>query len=93
MNSKVEIITVEVTRSRTGLYTATSDALDGVYMAHTDPDKIVADLPAVVRRWFKNNKNIDVDVFTSGPVAGRDDGFFIPTIPVPAEVAAQSLRR
>jgi hypothetical protein len=93
MNSKVEIITVEVTRSHTGLYTATSDALDGVYMAHADKEQIIADLPAVVRRWFKNNRNVDVDVFTRSPVAGHDDGFYIPAIPVPVEVAAQSLRR
>lgn len=92
MNKDVQIITVQVTRSASGLYTATSDALEGVYMAHHDSAAIVADLPAVVRRWFKNNQNIDVDVFVREPV--RDDGhMFIPTISVPAEIAARSLGR
>jgi hypothetical protein len=92
MNKNVEIITVQVTRSDSGLYTATSDALDGVYMAHHDCEAIVADLPAVVTRWFKNNRGVDVDVFVRPPVE-NDGGFYIPTIPVPAEVAARSLGR
>ncbi|KRR21399.1 hypothetical protein CQ14_07055 [Bradyrhizobium lablabi] len=92
MNTDVQIITVEVRRSNSGLYTATSDALDGVYMAHTDREAIVADLPAVVSRWFKSNHNIDVDVFMRPPVP-NNGGFYIPTIPVPAEIAARSLGR
>jgi hypothetical protein len=92
MNQDVHIITVIVRHSQSGLFTATSDDLDGVYMAHTDCDAIVADLPAVVARWFKNNRNIDVEVFTQKPV--KSDGeYFIPTIPVPVEVAARSLGR
>jgi hypothetical protein len=95
MNQNVQIITVNVRRSRTGLYTATSDALDGVYMAHRDPEAIVADLPAVVVRWFKVNQGIDVKVFMPPHDAAQDDvdGFSIPAIPVPVEVAARSLGR
>jgi hypothetical protein len=92
MNKDVQIITVQVTRSGSGLYTATSDALEGVYMAHHDCDAIVADLPAVVTRWFKNNHGVDVDVFMRPPVENAG-GFYIPTIPVPAEIAARSLGR
>jgi hypothetical protein len=95
MNKDVQIITINVRRSDTGLFTATSDALDGVYMAHRDPEAIRADLPAVVTRWFKTNKGIDVKVFMPAHDAVHDDseGFSIPTIPVPAEVAARSLGR
>jgi hypothetical protein len=93
MNRDVQIITVEVRRSGSGLYTATSDALDGVYMAHHDREAIVADLPAVVRRWFKNNHDADVEVFMRQPVPHDGDGFSIPTIPVPVEIAARSLGR
>lgn len=92
MNQNVEIITLVVRRSPSGLFTATSDDLDGVYMAHTDRDAIVADLPAVVARWFKNNQNLDVEVFLHKPVQ-NDGNFCIPAIPVPAEVAARSLGR
>lgn len=92
MNEDVQIITVVMRRSPSGLFTATSDALDGVYMAHADREAIVADLPAVVSRWFKNNRGIDVDVFVHKPVQ-NDGEFFIPTISVPAEVAARSLAR
>lgn len=92
MNQDVQIITMVMRRSQSGLFTATSDALDGVYMAHTDCDAIVADLPAVVSRWFKNNRGLDVDVFVHRPVQS-DGEFFIPTISVPAEVAARSLGR
>jgi hypothetical protein len=92
MNQDVEIITVVVRRSDTGLFTATSDALEGVYMAHSDCDAIVADLPAVVARWFKNNHGTDVEVFLKKPVQ-NDGEYFIPTISVPAEVAARSLGR
>jgi hypothetical protein len=95
MNKDVQIITVNVRRSQSGLFTATSDALDGVYMAHRNPEAIVADLPAVVTRWFKANKGVDVKVFMPAHDAVQDDstGFSIPTIPVPVEVAAQSLGR
>lgn len=92
MNKDVQIITIDVRRSQSGLYTATSDALEGVYMAHADKDALVADLPAVVTRWFKNNHNVAVDVFMRPPV-DNEGGFYVPTIPVPAEIAARSLGR
>jgi hypothetical protein len=92
MNRDINIITVQVRHAANGLYTATSDALEGVYMAHPDREAIIADLPAVVRRWFKRNQDIDVEVFMHEPVQTNGD-FFIPAIPVPAEIAAKSLQR
>ena len=92
MNRNIEIITVMVTRAASGLYTATSDELEGVYLAHPDRNVLIADLPAVVRRWFRNNHQIDVKVFMSEPEL-TDGDLFIPAIPVPVEIAARAIQR
>jgi len=92
MSAKFEIIEIEVRRSDSGLLTATSDVLDGIYVAHRDINKIVQDMPRIIQRWFKIHQNIDVKVFVSS-VEKLDDNFMIPTISVPVEIAAQSLAR
>jgi hypothetical protein len=89
MKDSLDIITIKLSKSATGLFSATSEALDGVYMAHRDLTKIVADLPEVVKRWFKVHKNEDVTVFVS-PLDGETT---IGAIPVPAQIAAQALAR
>lgn len=86
------IISVRIEESRTGLFTATSDALPGVYVAHRDLQKIVDDLPEVITRWFKLHRKQDVTVF-KGPLLRRDHSFAVSAIPVPAEIAAQAIGR
>lgn len=84
MNQEVRTISVVLRRSHSGLFAATSDDLPGVYMAHCDRAAIIADLPAVVSRWFKNNTGTDIDVSMREPV--RNDGSsIICTISVTAE--------
>jgi 2-keto-3-deoxy-galactonokinase len=92
MSNTHEIITIDVERSATGLFTATSADLDGVFVAHRDLQAIVRDIPNIVQRWFKKRRNQDVTVF-NGPITARDGGVRIPTIPVPAEIAAKAVSR
>jgi hypothetical protein len=86
------IITIEVKRGESGLFTATSDDLDGVFIAHRDLNAVIADMPNIVQRWFKKRRNQDVTVF-NGPVTKLDGGVMIPAIPVPAEIAAKAMAR
>ena len=74
-----EIIAVRIHQSTTGLYTATSDALEGVYVAHRDLQRIVQDLPNVIRQWFKSRRGEDVTVF-AGPVERLDGSLAMPAI-------------
>jgi hypothetical protein len=92
MADKFGIIEIAVSRSKSGLLTATSEALDGIYVAHRDINKIVEDMPRVIQRWFKIHQKIDVKVFVSS-VEKLDDNFTIPTISVPVEIAAQAIAR
>lgn len=92
MSNPHGIITIEVTRSESGLFTATSADLEGVFVAHRDLQAIVRDMPNIVQRWFKKRRNEDVTVF-NGPVSAHDGGVRIPAIPVPAEIAAKVLSR
>lgn len=87
MADKFRIIPIAVSRSDSGLLTATSDELDGIYVAHRDIKKIVEDMPRVIQRWFKIHRKMDVRVFVSS-VEKLDDSFTIPTISVPVEIAA-----
>lgn len=86
------IIAVEVRRSATGLFTATSEALAGVYIAHREIAAIIADMPKIIEHWFKIHRKQDIVVFT-GPLVRSDDTTSIQVIPVPAEIAAQSATR
>jgi len=86
------IISVRIEESQTGLFTATSEALPGVYVAHRDLQKILDDMPEVITRWFKNHRQQDVMVFR-GPVQRRDHSLAMGAITVPAEIAAIALGR
>jgi hypothetical protein len=86
------IIAVQIRRSRTGLFTATSETLEGVYVAHRDLTKIVADLPNIIRHWFKTHRKEDVVVFTA-PAEQSDDMTSVLAKTVPAEIAAQAIAR
>jgi hypothetical protein len=89
---KYGIVVLKVVQDRDGLYTATSPQLSGVFVAHRDLDKILDDVPNIMRLWFKRNKGTDIEVF-KGPVHHSDGTQMISMVPVPAEIAAQALAR
>lgn len=91
MTSTSGIITVAIRRSASGLYAATSESLEGLYVAHRDAQTIIDDLPTIVKHWFEKHKDIAVEVFT-GPVSTNDGDYVFPAIPVPIrpEIAAQA---
>lgn len=55
-------VVVDVHRSASGMFCATSIDFDGVYMAHRDLKKLIEDLPDVVKQWFKLHRQQDVTV-------------------------------
>lgn len=89
---KFGIVVLEVTQDRDGLYTATSPQLKGVFVAHRELDKIVDDVPNIVRLWFKRHKDMDIEIF-KGPTHHSDGTQMISMVPVPAEIAAKALAR
>lgn len=89
---KFGIVVFEVRQAADGLYSATSSQLAGVCVAHRDIDKILEDVPNIMRLWFKRHKGMDIEVYR-GPSESRDGTMSIPAIPVPVEIAAQALSR
>lgn len=87
-----EVVLIKLRREADGLFTATSPDLAGVCIVHRDRDRIIDDMPNVVRLWFKRNKGIDVEPFW-GPRQGTDDTSAFPMAMIPAEVAAQAMAR
>jgi hypothetical protein len=92
MSSNCEIVVFQLRREADGLYTATSPSLAGVCVVHRDKEKILEDMPNIVRLWYKRNRNQDVAVFT-GPEREDDDILSILASTIPAEIAAQHLGR
>lgn len=92
MSEKAGYIAVRIAQSSSGLFTATSNDLPGVFVAHRDIDKIADDMPAIIQRWFKHHRGLDVTVL-SGPLQKFDDSFGMLANCVPAEIAAQALGR
>lgn len=86
------IVVFEVRQDTDGLFTATSPDLAGVCVAHRNLDKIVEDMPNIMRLWFKRHKGIDIRAY-QGPTETSAGTVKIPVIPVPAEIAAQALAR
>jgi hypothetical protein len=92
MKDEHDIIVVTVTRHEDGLFTAQSADLAGVYMAHREIEKILEDIPNVIRLWFRRHRHMEVEVF-QGPLQKTDDSIAIPALPIPAEIAARALAR
>jgi len=89
---KWEIVVVKIESDADGLYTATSAQLAGVCVVHPDKDRVIEDLPNIVKLWFKRNRGIDVTAFV-GPLRDIDSFSELPIAPIPAEIAAQALSR
>lgn len=92
MTKNYEVVVIKIRRDRDGFYTATSPDLAGVCIVHADMDRIVKDLPNIVRVWFKRNRGIDVEAFL-GTGRDFDDTSSFPMCAVRAEIAAQALAR
>lgn len=86
------IIVVTIARHDDGLYEATSPDLAGVCVVHRDVQKILEDIPNIIRLWFKRHRQMAIEVF-QGPVQQIDDSYTIPAMTVPAEIAARALAR
>jgi hypothetical protein len=85
-----EIIVFNVRRDADGLYTATSPHLSGVCVVHRNKDRIIEDMPNIVRVWYRRHRGIEVEAFV-GPSKDFDDVSAFPMFAVPAEIAAQAL--
>jgi hypothetical protein len=92
MNEKCEIVVFKVRRDADGLFTATSPDLAGLCVVHSDIERIIEDMPNIVRLWYKRHRGIDIEPFF-GPRKDFDDTTSFPVFPMPAEIAAQALAR
>jgi len=91
MFDKSNIVVLRIALGKSGLYTATSPQLDGVFLAHRNLNAIFEDMPNVIKLWFKSHRDIDVEVF-QGPVNREDGHVSMSMIPIPAKIAAEALR-
>ena len=92
MMENFEVVVIKVRRDQDGLSTATSPDLAGVCVVHEHKDRIVEDLPDIVRLWYKRHRGIDVEPFL-GKSRDYDDTSSFPMFTVRAEIAAQALAR
>lgn len=92
MSENYEVVVIKVRRDRDGLYMATSEDLAGVCIVHASKDRIIEDIPNVVRLWYRRHKGVEVEPFW-GKTQDRDDTSSVPLFMVPAEIAAQALAR
>jgi len=59
----MRVVRVRVDRHKRGLFMATSPDISGIFLAHRDLNAILADIPNVIRLWFKRHHNLEVRVF------------------------------
>lgn len=59
----IRVIRIRIDRHQRGLFMATSPDISGLYLAHRDLNAILADIPNIVRLWFRRRYNLDVRVF------------------------------
>lgn len=90
-DDEIGIVRVRIERNRKGLYMATSPDITGLHVAHRDLNAILADLPNVIRLWFRRAHNVEVRVFQEA-VQHADDGFDVTALTMPAHVAAACVR-
>jgi hypothetical protein len=91
MERDFEIVIFNVTHED-GVYTATSPQLTGVCVVHRDKNRIIEDMPNIVRLWYKRNRRMDVEAFL-GPSREFDESSAFPMLTLPAELAARELAR
>ncbi len=87
-----EVVVIKIRHDEKGLYTATSPDLAGVCIVHRDKDRIIEDIPNIVRLWYRRNRGIEVESFW-GATRDLDGTSAIPMFTVRAEIAAQALCR
>ncbi len=76
MSDLVGVVTVNV-REKNGFYVASSKELLGLYIADTDKERVLADVPNVIRALLKEERGLDVQVvpgtFTPSEIQAGDD--------------------
>jgi hypothetical protein len=92
MTQEDEIIVVKISRDDAGLYHASSAQLAGVFVSHRELDKIVDDMPEVIRQWYWRHRHMDVEVFQAKPHQ-TDREYAIAAMAIPAKIAAEAIGR
>jgi hypothetical protein len=90
MEKNFDIVVFNVRRDADGLFTATSPHLAGVCVVHRDRDRIIEDMPNIVRLWYRKNRGVEVEPFW-GTSRDFDGTSAFPMFTVPAEIAARAL--
>ncbi len=73
MNQNCEVVVIKLKREVDGLYTATSAELAGVCVIHRDKDRIIQDIPNIVRLWYRRNRGIEVEPFCARLRASQEE--------------------
>jgi hypothetical protein len=92
VNENCEIVVIKIQKGADGLFTATSSDLTGVCVVHRDKDRIIEDIPNIVRLWYRRHRGIEIEPFR-GAQKDYDDISAFPVFPMPAQIAAQALER
>jgi hypothetical protein len=87
----IGVVRIRVQKSRRGLFMATSPDISGLYVAHRDLNAIFADMPNVIRAWFKRTRGMDVRVFQE-QIEHDHGAFNITALTMPAHIAAACVR-
>ena len=70
MSDAIRIVRVQIEESPSGLLVATSRDLPGMVVAHREFQRIVDDLPAVIKLIFKRRHGLDMEVHLDSFVTG-----------------------
>jgi hypothetical protein len=81
-------VRIEITRSESGLYVASSEDVKGLLISHRDRAAIEADIPNVLRVLLKRRYNQDVIVLR---LEDDDDPNLEDWVSIPAHIASEAL--
>jgi len=90
MPNDYEIVVFRVRQETDGMYSVTSRELPGVCVVHRSRERIIDDLPNVVKLWYRTNRGIEVEPFW-GSRRDEDGESDLPLVPIPAALAAQAM--
>ena len=93
MNENCEIVVIKIRKGADGLFTATSSDLIGVCVVHRDKERIIEDIPNIVRLWYRRNRGVEIEPFWGAQKDYDDDNSAFPVFPMPARLAAQAFER
>jgi predicted RNase H-like HicB family nuclease len=76
-----EIINVRIGRNPDGWYVATSDDLPGLYVAHSDIDEVIADIPDTIKALYEADQGMSVNVMEASYRHQAAEGMLWITLP------------